>query len=98
MALHQVTLTMTGSAVQASATSVPFSYMRIENEASNAIVKYGLSTVTSTDYAGSVLADTTTINNSVIIGPMPQPGCMNLLEFYFLGTNSQKIHLTVITN
>ena len=89
---------MTGSAVQASATSVPFSYMRIENVASNAIVYYGTSAVSATDYAGTVLANTASINNGVIVGPMPQPGCMNLLEFYFVGTNDQKIHLTVITN
>lgn len=88
---------MTGSAVQASSSSVPFLYMRVESEASNALVNYGTSAVTTADYAGTVLANTATINNGVIIGPSPSPGSMNLREFYFIGTNNQKIHLTVIT-
>lgn len=96
MALEQYTVTLGASITRAITTHKSMNFLRIENEASNAVVKYGASTLTTTDYAGAVLAQTATINNAVTIGPFPQ-GCMNLDEFYFLGTENQKIHLTVIT-
>ncbi|HKT90098.1 MAG TPA: hypothetical protein VJQ59_16755 [Candidatus Sulfotelmatobacter sp.] len=96
MALQQITLTMTGSAVQLTTTRTPFHYMRIESEASNAIVYYGTSAVTTSSYAGTVLANTTTINNGVVVGPFPQLPS-NASEFWFIGTNSQKIHVTLVT-
>lgn len=96
MALKQFTVTMTGSAVQATSAHTPFKYMRMESEAGNAIVYYGDSTVTSSAYAGTVLANTATINNGVIIGAFDTLPS-NLDEFYFVGTNNQKIHLTLIT-
>ena len=96
MALQQITLTLTTVAVQAVTAHTPFKYLRIENEAGNALVKYGLSTLTSTDYAGSVPADTATVTNAIVIGAFDTLPS-NLDEFYFLGTNAQKIHLTVIS-
>lgn len=96
MALLQYTVTLGAAATRAITTHLPMNFMRIENEASNAVVKYGTSAITTNDYAGAVLAQTATINNAVTVGPFPQ-GCMNLDEFYFLGTENQKIHLTVIT-
>jgi len=103
MALRQFTLTMTGSAVQAVPPTDPggiahmgCKYVRIESDASNAIVQYGTSAVTATSYAGTVLANTATINNAVIIGPFDTLA-FNLEELWFIGTNTQKIRLTVIT-
>ena len=98
MALMQLTLTMTGSNVQASSTSQPCKFVRVENEAGNAIVKYGTSLLSATVYAGSVLADTATINNGVIIGPFSGEAPMDLTNLYFLGTDGQEIHLTVVTH
>ena len=94
--LTPLTVTMTGSAVQASTTRKPAKYVRIESEASNAIVYYGDSTVTTAAYAGTVLANTATINNGVILGPFSGEYNIELSELYFIGTNAQKIHLTVI--
>lgn len=96
MALAQYTVTMTGSAVRAVATNLPIQYLRIENESGNALVNYGTSAVTTADYAGSVSANTATITNGVTVGPFSGEAPMNLDEFYFIGTNNQKIHLTVI--
>ncbi len=56
MALLSYTVTMTGSAVQATTSGSaapnhqPVKYLRIENEIGNAAVKYGKSTVTSSVY------------------------------------------------
>lgn len=98
MALRQYTVTLTTAALQAITTNLPITFLRIENEIGNAAVKYGTSAISATDYAGEVLADTATISNGVSIGPFDTPGRMNLQEFWFLGTNTQKIHLTVITS
>lgn len=96
MALEQYTVTLGAGNTQAITTHKPVTYLRIENEASNAVVKYGTSALTSTVYAGAVLAQTGTINNAVTVGPFPH-GIMNLDEFYFLGTENQKFHITAIT-
>lgn len=96
MALRQYTLTMTGSAVQLTTDHVPFHFMRIENEVGNAAVQFGTSTVTTSSYAGAVLANTATVTNAVSIGPFPQLPS-NAEEFWFIGTNTQKIHITLIT-
>lgn len=94
--LQPFTVTMTGSAVQATAARTPAKYIRIESEAANAIVYYGKSDVTTADYAGTVLANTATVNNGVIIGPFSGEYNTQLDEWWFIGTNAQKIHLTVI--
>jgi len=94
--IQQYTVTMTGAAVRAIDVHTPISFLRIESEASNAIVKFGTSAISATVYAGSVLADTATINNGVTLGPFPA-GWMNLDDLYFLGTDTQKIHLTAVT-
>ncbi len=90
MALLQYTVSMTGSKVQATTSGSttpnhqPVKYVRVENEASNANVQYGNSNVTTTNYAGTVIANTTTINNGVVI--FSSGGgeyAMNLDEFWF---------------
>jgi hypothetical protein len=96
MALRQYTVTLGAGNTRAVTVHTPISFLRIENEASNAVVKYGTSALAAADYAGAVLAQTATINNAVTVGPFPH-GIMNLDEFYFLGTEAQKIHLTAIT-
>jgi hypothetical protein len=100
MALVQLTVTLggtgAGQAVQCTATRTPFYYMRIESDIGNAIAYYGTSVLTTTDYAGTVLADTATVNNAVIIGAF-QAVISNADEFWFLGTNSQKLRVTLIT-
>lgn len=96
MALLQYTVTLGAGATQAVTEHLPIAYLRIENEAGNALVKYGTSALTSTDYAGSVIAQSATVDSSKVIGPFPH-GIMNLDEFRFLGTENQKIHLTAIT-
>ena len=97
MAMKSYTVTMTGSAVQISTTRQPFHEMRIESEAGNAIVYFGASTVSSSDYAGSVLANTATITNAVVIGPFSGEYNSDISEWYFSGTNGQKIHICLIT-
>ncbi len=90
MALLQYTVTLGAGPTRAIATHLSMNMLIIENEEANDLVRYGTSEVTTTDYAGS------TMDNPKTIGPFPQ-GCMNLDEFYFLGTENNKIHLTVIT-
>jgi len=96
MALVHYTVTLGAGATRAIATVLSTSLIRIENEASNAIVKYGNADVSATDYGGSVVANTATITNAVTLGPFPQ-GQMNLNDLWFLGTENQKIHLVVST-
>lgn len=96
MALFQFTVTLGAGITRAITTHLPINQLIIENEASNALVKYGGPSLTPTDYAGSVIAQSATVDSSKTIGPFPQ-SCMNLDEFYFLGTADQKIHITAIT-
>ena len=104
MALRVYTITLAGTSTPVQATLTgsetlghqPFKYMRIESDASNAIAYYGNSAITTSNYAGTVLANTATQNNAVIIGPfnvLPS----NVDEFWFLGTSTQNLRLTVIT-
>ena len=97
MALLQLTVTLagTGTPVQCTATRTPFYFMRIESDIGNAIAYYGTSAVTTTAYAGTVLADTATVNNAVEIGAF-QAVVSNADEFWFLGTNSQILRITLI--
>jgi hypothetical protein len=96
MALLQYTVMMTGSAVRATTVKTPISFLRIENEASNADVKYGTSAVAAADYGGTIKDEEAAVEHAVEIGPFPT-ACMDLSDIYFLGTNTQKIHLTAVT-
>ncbi len=96
MALLQYTVTLGAGATRATTDHTPINMLIIENTASNALVKYGTSALTTNLYAGSVIAQSATVDSSKAIGPFPQ-ACMNLDEFYFLGTENQIIHLTAIT-
>lgn len=94
MAILTYTVTLSG-ATRAVTTVTPVASIRIENEASNALVKYGPSTVSATEYGGSVPADTATVTNAVTLGPFPMDA-MDLSSLYFLGTDTQKIHITAV--
>lgn len=96
MALRQYSVTLGAGATAATTDHVPMTFLRIENTASNATVKYGTSALVTGDYAGTVQAEAAGSSNAVVIGPLPVPS-MNLGDFYFLGTQNQVIHLTVIT-
>lgn len=96
MALKQYTVTMTGSNVRAVTSVTPVCFLRLENEAGNDDVKYGTGSLSATDYAGAVVDQQAGADNAVTLGPTPSSN-MNLDEFYFLGTNSQKLHITAIT-
>ncbi len=97
MALIQLTVTLGGTTVpvQCTATRTPFYYMRIESDIGNAIAYYGLTGLTTTNYAGTVLANTSTVTNAVKINGMPAI-VSNADEFWFLGTDSQKLRITLI--
>lgn len=96
MPLLQYVVTLGSGATQAVTSNTPICFLRIENEAGNAVVKYGTSALTSTAYAGAVLAQTATINNAVTLGPWPQ-SVLDLQDLRFLGTQNQKIYLTAVT-
>ena len=67
MALQVYTVTLAGTTtpVQLSATRQPFHSMRIESDASNAIAYFGKAGVTTSVYAGTVLANTATITITI---------------------------------
>lgn len=93
MAFRKYNVTMTGSAVRAIATHLPISQLRIESETSNASVYVGDSDVGAADYGAIVTAGPT---NAITLGPFPA-GWMNLDQIYFLGTNTEIIHLVAVT-
>lgn len=95
MAILTYTVTLGAGATRAVATVTPVASIRIENEASNALVKFGPAAVSSTSYGGSVPADTASVSNAVTLGPFPVDA-MDLSSLYFLGTENQKIHLTAV--
>ena len=92
MAIRQYTVTLSG-ATRAVTAHTPCREVQVENESGNATVKFGTSAVTATDYAGSVAAAATKILGNGPSGDFP----MNLDQLYFIGTDTQKIHLFVIT-
>ena len=99
MALQVYTVTLAGTTtpVQLSATRQPFHSMRIESDASNAIAYFGKAGVTTSVYAGTVLANTATITNAVTIGPFSGEYNSDIQEWWFLGTDGQKLRITLIT-
>jgi len=95
MALSRLTVTLGAAATQVTATETYVSFVRIENEAGNALVKYGESDISANDYAGSVPADTATASNGVSLGPC-SANLISLHELYLIGTAAQRVHLTVV--
>jgi len=96
MALLSYTITLGAAAAPPFDTELHAAFVRIENGDGNALVKYGGSTLSAADYAGSVPADTATISNAVTLGPFPA-AIISVHRLYFLGAAGQKVHLTVIT-
>lgn len=96
MALIGITVTLGAAATQVIATETYCTWLRIENEAGNALVKFGDSAVSATDYSGSVPADTATASNAVTVGPH-MAHSIRLDHLYLLGTNTQKVHVAAIT-
>jgi hypothetical protein len=97
MALIQLTITLAGTStpVQCTTTRTPFYYMRIESDIGNAIAYFGLTGLTTSSYAGTITPNTATLDASVIIGAF-QAVISNADEFWFLGTNNQKLRITLI--
>jgi hypothetical protein len=97
MALLSYTITLGAAAAVPSLGSDVFaSSLRIENEAGNALVKFGGSDLSATVYAGSVPADTATASNAVTLGSFPG-SAIAVHGLYLLGTAGQKVHLAVVT-
>lgn len=93
MAVHHITKTMTGAAVQISATSVNVQQLIIENETGNADVKVGGSAITSTDY-GMIVEAGPSKKSPPLTGTQGQP--INLNSVYLLGTDTQKVHILYV--
>lgn len=96
MALIGITVTLGAAATQVTSSVLFCPWVRIENEAGNALVKFGDSAVSATDYFGSVPADTATVSNAVSIGQHVSSS-IRLDHLYLLGTAAQKVHVTAIT-
>ncbi len=98
MALLQFTVTLAGTTtpVQGTTTRTPFYAIRVENDIGNAIAYYGTKDVTATSYAGTILPNTTTVTNVMQIDGIPAI-VSSLDEFWFLGTDSQKLRVTLIS-
>lgn len=95
MALLSYTVTLGATAAPATTEVTEVSFLRIESEAGNDLVKFGDSTVSAASYAGSVVANQATADNAVILGPSHvQP--IKIQEIYFMGTAGQKIHLAAV--
>ncbi len=94
MAVHHITVTMTGSPVPILAANPPTTnsvncqFLIIENAASNADVKVGGSTLSSTDYGKIV--ESGAAKAVTITGTQANP--INLATTYLLGTNTQLVH------
>jgi len=96
MALLGITVTLGASATQVISSETWATWVRIENEAGNALVKYGSSAVSAADYYGSVPADTATASNAASIGPHFS-NSIRLDHLYLLGTAAQKVHVSYIS-
>ena len=93
MALLSYTVELGADATQVTSAATYASYVRLENAAGNDLVVFGGSTVSATDYAGSVIADTATDCNAVVLkGP-----AIALQDLYLLGTAAQKVHVAAVT-
>jgi len=95
LALLSYTVTLGAAATQVTSDTVFADCVRLESEAGNAIVKFGGSAVSAADYAGSVVADTATASNAVVLGTV-KGGVIALHDLYLLGTAAQKVHVSVV--
>jgi hypothetical protein len=91
----EYTVTLGAAATQVTSTEIYASFVRIENEAGNALVKFGGPAVSAADYSGSVPADTATASNGVTIGPF-HSNLVSVHGLYLLGTAAQKVHVTAV--
>ena len=96
MALLAYTVTLGAAATQVTSAATYASFVRIENEAGNDLVKFGDSTVSAVDYSGSVPGDAVDASNGVTIGPF-HSNLISLHGLYLLGTAAQKVHVTAVT-
>jgi hypothetical protein len=96
MALIQFNVTLGSGATPVTNTRTPVYFVRIESDSGNALVKFGNSSLSSANYAGSVVANTATADNSVTIGPFVGY-LLNLNDLYLLGTAGQTVRITAIS-
>ncbi len=95
MALLTANITLTGAAQALSATHLPVTFVRFDNPTSNADIKVGDNTLTTTNY-GFIVEDGPTANKD--LGPYGGgTSPINLQHVYVLGTISQVLHITYIT-
>ena len=96
MAVHQLTITLTGSAQPLSSTTNPSINARwasIESETGNSAVAVGTSVVTATSYGSQVLAGPAA---RLILNPSDGNLCIGLNTTYVIGTANQVIHVLYI--
>ena len=99
MAVHHVTVTLTGAAqllVPAPAAGTPSINCRevhIQNTKNNADVYVGGSTVSTTDYGFALVSSATAAAELVM---RPQGHNVNLSSTYVIGTAAQVIHVLYI--
>lgn len=97
MAVHHLTVTLTGAAQQLSApvagVSINCKELQIQGESGGAAVYIGgTNAVSSTDYGQSIAATSVT---PVVMRP-PGMTTINLASTWVIGTNGNKIHLLYI--
>lgn len=93
MALHVLTVTLSGSAQQLTATVTPVRQIFFENDTGNADVKVGTSTLSSTVYGFIVEAGPSKPKS---MGPFSGDSPLGLQEIWVLGTDTQKLRVTYI--
>ena len=99
MSLHVIVVTLGANAAaiitpSAGNPSIRCRELRIENEQSNADVKVGDNTLSSTNYGATVHAETATSSNAITFR---QPShSIDLSNVFLLGTQGQKVHITYV--
>lgn len=91
MAVHHLTITLTGAAQPILATAGQnCRELQLESETGNADVKVGGSGVTATDYGRTIEAGP---SKAVIIRPSDGNLSIGLNTTYLFGTANQKVHV-----
>lgn len=99
MAVHQLTITLTGSA-QAISTpaagqpSINVQELQLQAEANNAQIAVGNAAVTASDYGQIITANQTT---PLVMGRAAGTRSINLASTYVIGTANQKLHVLWIS-
>lgn len=98
MAVHHLTVTLTGAAQAlstpaAGSPSINCREVQIQSELNNATVAVGGSTVTITDY-GRLLISSATVADVVVLRDAGNN--INLASTYVFGTLNQKIHVLYV--